>query len=50
MTTIRQPAVVETLSILGLTPYLHRYDVEKYKTHESLWELNPLDLTYQVNS
>ena len=34
MTTIRQLAVVETLSILGLTPYLHRHDDEKYKTHK----------------
>ena len=34
MTTIRQLVVVETLSTLGLTPHLHRYDVEKYKTHK----------------
>ena len=44
MTTIRQLAVVETLSILGLTPYLHRHDDEKYKTHVCLSNALPIEL------
>lgn len=37
-------AVVETLSTLGLTPYLHRCDVEKYKTRICLSNALPIEL------
>ena len=37
-------AVVETLSTLGLTPHLHRYDDEKYKTPICLSNALPIEL------
>ena len=44
MSTIRQPAVIEALSALGLTPYLHRHDDEKYKTPICLSNALPVEL------
>ena len=42
--------VVEYLTLQWGVEHLTDKILQKIKTHENLWELNPLDLTYQAKS